>query len=184
MSEIAVGDQVQLVPSGSSTTVYGTVSSLGIVASVSSGVATFPVTVAVTGTPSGLYSGMTAQATIIVLDRSGVLTVPSSAVHTVGTASYVYELHGGKEVEHSVTVGAVGTTLTQITSGLTSGTKVVLANLSESVSTGSTGSTTTGSGTSRFGGFGGFGGLGSGGGLGGSGFGGLGGGGGSFLRGG
>lgn len=162
-----------MVPSGSATTVYGTVSSLGIVATVSSGVATFPVTVAVTGTPAGLYSGTTAQATIIVLERSGVLTVPSSAVHTVGTASYVDELKGGKEVEHAVTVGAIGTTLTQITSGLTSGTKVVLANLSQSISSGSTNTTSTG--TGRFGGFGGFGGGGLGG-LGG-GFGGLGGGG-------
>lgn len=153
-----MGDQVQLVPSGSATTIYGTVSSLGIVATVSSGVATFPVTIAVTGTPAGLYSGMTAQATIIVLQRSGVLTLPSSAVHSVGTASYVYELKNGKEVEHTVGVGAVGTTSTQITSGLKSGTKVVLANLSQSISTGS-----NSTGSSRFGGFGGFGGLGGGG---------------------
>jgi len=140
------------------------VSSLGIVATVSSGVASFPVVVVVTGDPTGLYSGMSADASIIVLERSGVLTVPSSAVHTLGTSSFVYELKGGKEVEHTVTVGAVGTTLTQITSGLKSGQEVVLANLSLPLSTGS--STSGGLG----GGF-------TGGGIGGSGFGG----GGSFI---
>ena len=44
-----------------------------------------------------------------------------TAVHTLGTASFVYELKDGKEVEHTVQTGAVGTTLTQITSGLKSG---------------------------------------------------------------
>jgi hypothetical protein len=97
-----------------------------------------------------------------------VLTVPSSAVHTLGTASFVYELGQGKEVEHTVTLGAVGTTLTQITSGLKSGDKVVLANLAAKIPT-------AGTSTSPFGG--GLGGGGAfritgGGGLGGGGFGG------------
>jgi hypothetical protein len=156
VSEVQVGDQAQLTVSGADAPVFGTVASLGIVATVSSGVATFPVTVAVTGTPSGLYSGMTATTSIIVLDRSNVLTVPSSAVHTLGTSSFVYELSKGKEVEHTVKVGAVGTTLTQITSGLKSGAKVVLANLAAAIPT-------AGTSTSPFGG-GGLGGLGGGGG--------------------
>jgi multidrug efflux pump subunit AcrA (membrane-fusion protein) len=176
VSQIQVGDQAQLTVTGTATPVFGTVSSLGIVATVSSGVATFPVTISVTGTPTGLYSGMTAQTSIIVLDRSNVLTVPSDAVHTEGTASFVYELKSGKEVEHTVEVGAIGTTLTQITSGLSSGTKVVLANLAASLPT-------AGSTTSRFGGLGGgltTGGLGGGGFTGGGGFGGRGLGGGGF----
>jgi multidrug efflux pump subunit AcrA (membrane-fusion protein) len=174
VSEVQVGDQVDLTLTGSATPIYGTVSSLGIVATVSSGVASFPVVVVVTGDPAGLYSGMSADASIIVLERANVLTVPSSAVHTLGTASFVYELKGGKEVEHTVGVGAVGTTLTQITSGLKSGQEVVLANLSIPLSTGSStsgglGSGFTGTGGLGGGGFGGgrFGGGGLGGGLGG-----------------
>jgi hypothetical protein len=94
-------------------------------------------------------------------------------VHTLGTASFVYELKGGKEVEHTVTVGAVGTTLTQITSGLKSGTEVVLANLSLPISTGSSSTGGLGSGFTGGGlGGAGFGGRGfTGGGLGGGGFG-------------
>jgi multidrug efflux pump subunit AcrA (membrane-fusion protein) len=146
VSEVQVGDQAQLTVSGSAAPVFGTVSSLGIVATVSSGVATFPVTIAVTGTPSGLYSGMTATTSIIVLDRSNVLTVPSSAVHTLGTASFVYELSKGKEVEHTVKVGAIGTTLTQITAGLKSGDKVVLANLAATIPAAGTSTSPFGSG--------------------------------------
>jgi len=151
------------------------VSSIGIVASVSSGVASFPVVVGVTGTPSGLFSGMSADASIIVLERAGVLTVPSSAVHTLGTESFVYVLKGGQEVEHTVGVGAVGTTLTQITSGLKSGQQVVLANLSIPLSTGT--STSGGLGGLGSSGFTGLGGAGFGGGaarFGGGGFGGAG----------
>jgi hypothetical protein len=56
-------------------------------------------------------------------------------------------------VEHTVGVGAVGTTLTQITSGLKSGQDVVLANLSVPISTGT--SSTGGLGSSGFTGLGG-----------------------------
>jgi multidrug efflux pump subunit AcrA (membrane-fusion protein) len=163
VSEVRVGDQVQLTLTGAATPIYGTVSSIGIVATVNSGVASFPVVITVTGDPAGLYSGMSANTSIIVLERANVLTLPSSAVHTLGTASFVYELKGTKEVEHTVGVGAVGTTLTQITSGLKSGQEVVLANLSLPLSTGS--STSVGLGSFTRGGLGGSG-------LGGGGFGG------------
>jgi macrolide-specific efflux system membrane fusion protein len=169
VAQVQVGDQAQLTVSGSATPVYGTVSSLGLVATVSSGVATFPVTISVTGTPSGLYSGMTATTSIIVLDRSNVLTVPSSAVHTLGTSSFVYELSKGKEVEHTVTVGAVGTTLTQITAGLASGDKVVLANLAAVIPTAGTSTSPFGGGLGGLGGGGAFR-ITGGGGLGGGGF--------------
>jgi multidrug efflux pump subunit AcrA (membrane-fusion protein) len=157
VSEVQVGDQVDITLTGSATPIYGTVSSIGIVASVSSGVASFPVDISVTGDPTDLYSGMSANTSIIVLEHAGVLTVPSSAVHTLGTESFVYELKGGKEVEHTVAIGAVGTTLTQITSGLKSGTEVVLANLSLPLSSGtSTPSGLGGLGSSGFTGTGGF----------------------------
>ena len=49
MGEVKQGDQVVITPSGSTTNVYGTVSSVGLIASSSSTVATFPVSIAVTG---------------------------------------------------------------------------------------------------------------------------------------
>jgi hypothetical protein len=77
--------------------------------------------------------------------------VPTSAVHTTSAGhSYVIVLQGNKEVTKTVTVGVVGATYTQIMSGLTRGTAVVLANLSTAVP-----SSSTNSNTGRFGGLGG-----------------------------
>ncbi|MGC1405231.1 MAG: biotin/lipoyl-binding protein [Candidatus Dormiibacterota bacterium] len=123
------GDKVAISPTGATSVDLGTVTEVGTVATVTSGVPTFPVTVVVTGTPPGLYEGATADLTIVTLNVRHVLTVPSSAVHTAGPRSFVYALSGGKEVARTVTVGAIGGTLTQIKAGLRVGQEVVLANL-------------------------------------------------------
>jgi multidrug efflux pump subunit AcrA (membrane-fusion protein) len=125
VEQVAVGDQVQLAASGTGAKVHGTVSSLGIVATDSSGQTTLPITIAVARTSADLYPGMALQATITLLHESNVLTVPSTAVHTSPKGDFVYEVVNGKETRHPVTAGAVGTTSTQITSGLTQGTQVV-----------------------------------------------------------
>ena len=185
IGQVKVGDQAVITPDGSTAPVFGTVSTVGLLASSSSGVATYPLTIAVTGSPAGLYAGAGASVSIITEQLSNVLTVPTSAVHTVGTRSFVYLLQNGQEVAQPVTVGAAGSGLTQITSGLQSGQQVVLATLRTSLPTGGTGGTTgRGFGGGGLGG-GGFGGLGGGGigGLGGGGAG-LGGGGGRFTTGG
>lgn len=180
IARIKVGDQAVITPNGSTQNVFGTVSQITPLATQSSGVATFPVTIAITGTPPGLFAGASAQVSIVVLQRSDVLTVPTSAVHTIGSRSIVNVLEGGKQVSHVVTTGATDAARTEITSGLSAGDQVVLANLNASVP----GNTTNrpGGGAGGFGGFGG-GGLG-GGGLGGGGFGGGGRGGGAVGGGG
>jgi membrane fusion protein, macrolide-specific efflux system len=169
VGQVKVGDQVDITPSSSSSTVFGTVSSIALVPTVTSGVATFPIVISVTGDPAGLYSGVSANVSIIVLEQADVLTVPTSAVHTDGGSSFVYELAGGEEVTHPVSVGAIGSTLTQITSGLKSGDRVVLAKRSASIP--ASGTTSEG-GFARFGGGGGLtgGGFGGGGGFSGGGF--------------
>ena len=82
VGQIKVGDQVTITPRGSSTAVYGTVSSVGLVASSgsSSSVASFPVVVAVTGTPSGLYAGSSATLSITTVQLNNVVEVPTSAI--------------------------------------------------------------------------------------------------------
>ena len=133
VSTIKVGDQVVITPSGATSIVLGTVTQVGTIATVSSGVVTFPVTIGVKGASPGLYEGASAHLTLFVLQVKNVLTVPSSAVHTLGPRSFVYVLSGDKEVAHTVSVGAVGGSLTQIKAGLTIGQKVVLADLSANV---------------------------------------------------
>ena len=64
-------------------------------------------------------------------------TVPTSAVESLGAFSLVTVLKAGKAVNVRVTVGASGPVLTQISSGLSVGEQVVLANISTPLPTNS-----------------------------------------------
>jgi len=57
VGQLKTGEQVVITPDGSTTPVYGTVGTVGLVPSSTSGVAAYPVTVNVTGNPGGLYPG-------------------------------------------------------------------------------------------------------------------------------
>ena len=173
LSQLEEGEQATISPTGTNTTAYGVVTSVSQLGTTSSGVTTFPVTITVTGSATGLYSGASTDVSIVVNQATNVLVVPTTAVHAVGTGSFVDMLKNGKEVVQPVTTGASSGEYTQIKSGLKSGQEVVIASLSRSISSGTTGTGATGRG---FGGFGG-------GGFGGGGFGG-GGGGAFFTRGG
>jgi multidrug efflux pump subunit AcrA (membrane-fusion protein) len=133
VAELKVGDQVVIVPTGAGAPSNGTVVSISTIPTISSGVATFAIVVGVTGRPTDMYVGATADLAVTILDVRHVLAVPTSAVTTIGTRSFVNVLEHGKEVERPVVVGAVGGVLTQIKSGLTPGEQVVIANLSSSV---------------------------------------------------
>ena len=87
--------------------------------------ASFPVTVAVTGTPSGLYAGSSATLTITVKELSTVVEVPTGAISYSGGKAQVTVVTGGHHVTRTVTTGQVSTGDTQITSGLHSGEKVL-----------------------------------------------------------
>lgn len=169
VGSVQAGDQAQIVPDGATTPVYGVVSSVGLIASTTSGVATYPVTIAVTGNPGGLYPGASATVTLIVKQLSNATTVPTAALHYASSGVEVYEMVNGRQVAVPVTVGMASDGETQITSGLSVGTKVVVQGLRA----GGAGGTTGGTGRGTRGGFGGggFGGAG-GGGFGGGGFGG------------
>jgi membrane fusion protein, macrolide-specific efflux system len=176
IGQIAVGDQATITPTGSTTPAYGTVASIGLIATESSNVATFPVVIDVTGTPSGLYAGSTADVAIIVKQLNNVVEVPTAAInYSSGGQTTVTQVKAGKDVTTSVTLGQAASGETQITGGVTSGDQVVERVVKF----------TGVPGGSRTGGLGGFGGAG--GGLGGAGrfpaggFGGGGGGGGAFT---
>jgi multidrug efflux pump subunit AcrA (membrane-fusion protein) len=126
IGEIAVGDQVDITPSGDTTPVYGTVGSISLIGTESDDVTTFPVVVDVTGNPTGLYAGATATTSIIVKQLPNVVEVPTAAISygTNGQAT-VTKVVNGKHVVTDVTVGAAETGETQITSGVTSGDKVL-----------------------------------------------------------
>jgi membrane fusion protein, macrolide-specific efflux system len=172
IGEIADGDQVDITPSGDTTPVYGTVGSISLIGSASSDVTTFPVVIDVTGNPTGLYAGATADVNIIVKQLNDVTEVPTGAISygTNGQAT-VTKVVNGSHVVTNVTVGAAENGETQITSGVTSGDKVLEREITFKSIGGVGGILGGGTGTTRrFGGGGGFGGAGAGGFGGGGGF--------------
>jgi multidrug efflux pump subunit AcrA (membrane-fusion protein) len=126
IGQVADGDQVTLTPTGASTVDYGTVASIGLIASQTSNVATFPVVINVTGNPGGLYAGSTASVSIIVQQLSNVTEVPTAAIsYNNGQAQVTQVMPDGSHVTRNVTVGAAETGETQIVSGVKSGDKVI-----------------------------------------------------------
>ncbi|MCW2524520.1 MAG: hypothetical protein JWO63_2855, partial [Frankiales bacterium] len=142
VGSIAVGDQAQITADGVSSTVYGVVASVGLIGSSSSGVASYPVVVNVTGNPAGLHAGASGTVSIIYRQLTNVLTVPSTAVHVVNGKQVVYEMAGGKQVAHPVVVGLTSGGSSQITSGLAAGQQVVVATVRGAGTTGRTGAGT------------------------------------------
>jgi hypothetical protein len=116
-----------VTPTGATTVDYGTVASIGLIATETSDVATFPVVIDVTGDPTGLYAGSTADISIIVKQLNDVVEVPTAAITynpTSGQAT-VTEVKGGKDVSVDVTVGEAALGETQITSGVSAGDSIV-----------------------------------------------------------
>jgi membrane fusion protein, macrolide-specific efflux system len=157
VGSVQAGDQAVIIPDGATSSVYGVVSSVGLIASTTSGVATYPVTIAVTGNPGGLYPGASATVTLIVKQLSNVTTVPTEALHYTASGTEVYEMVKGREVAYPVTVGMTSAGETQIVSGLSVGTEVVVPRLRTGAAS-STGGSTRGTRGGFGGGTGGFGG--------------------------
>jgi hypothetical protein len=129
----------------------------------------YPVVIALPTSDTGLYPGSTANVTISTGEVNDVVAVPTSAVQTLGTRSFVTVLDKGELTRKVLSTGMVGDVYTQVLAGLTPGQSVVIADYAEAVPS---------SNTNTVGGLGSF--LGGGGGLGGGGF--FGGGAGTFRE--
>ncbi|MGH3492837.1 MAG: efflux RND transporter periplasmic adaptor subunit [Sciscionella sp.] len=125
VTSLKKGLQARITPDGASSTVYGTVASVGRVAEVSSsGAADFPVVIDVTGSPKGLYAGTSANVSIIVKQATNVLAVPSAALHTSGSTTYVLKMVNGRPVRTTVKPGTAYGIETRVLSGLKAGDRV------------------------------------------------------------
>ncbi|HEY2703738.1 MAG TPA: biotin/lipoyl-binding protein [Candidatus Dormibacteraeota bacterium] len=131
VNQIAVGQRALVTPAGATQAVKGRVTQVAAVATVASGVATFPVVVVLDGTNPGLHAGVSASITVVVNQVVGVLTVPTSAVR----GSNVQMLVNGQPQTVPVTTGASDSIRTQILSGLNAGDSVVIATVSSTVPT-------------------------------------------------
>ncbi|WP_183407061.1 efflux RND transporter periplasmic adaptor subunit [Nocardioides marmorisolisilvae] len=129
VSQLKTGMQAEITPTGGGDAVYGTVTEIGKIASASnSGAAQFPVTITVTGTPSGLYPGSSATVAITVKQATNVLAVPTQALHTDNGSTYVYVVKNGKRTKTTVTVGTAYGAQTEVKSGLKEGDTVEVIN--------------------------------------------------------
>jgi multidrug efflux pump subunit AcrA (membrane-fusion protein) len=148
------------------------VASISTLGTTSSGVVSYNAVLDLDESNSQVKAGMSASASIIVHQASGV-TLPNSAVTGTGSLSTVKVLRGGRTVSTPVVVGLQGDSRTQIVSGLSAGAQVVVTTtlpaLGASSTSSGTGSGTLGGGAARPSGFGGGGFGGGGGGFGGGG---------------
>ncbi len=118
-----------------------TVSAIDPQATTSNNVVTYGVTLALDKVPTGAKPGQTVSVTVTTGSVEDAVMVNSAAVTTLGTQHFVTVDTNGTQERRAVQTGLVGTSETQITSGLQAGESVVVA----------TASTTSGSSTNRFG---------------------------------
>lgn len=140
VTKVTEGLQAEVTPADATDAIFGTVEEVGKVAETgTSGTATFPVTVAVTGEQEGLYAGTTADVSIIVKQVADVLTVPSQALTTTDGKTYVTTVDGSSTRKTAVTVGETYGMSTEITDGLAEGDQVQIAATGRVRSGGSSG---------------------------------------------
>ena len=136
------GLQATITPTGSDDPVFGTVSSIGVVATAAesgtstSGSSTFPVTIAVTGKHTELLPGSSASVQITTKQLADVISVPTQAVSTADGKTVVQKLVDGAQVPTEVTIGQVVGTSTVITKGLAEGDEIVVASFTARNGTG------------------------------------------------
>ena len=139
VGQVAAGQQARVIPAGTTEALTGKVTAVAPVATVTSGVATFAVTVVLDAGDLTLHAGTSAAVNIIVNQVVHVLTIPTSALRTTGTGSAVQVLENGQPTLRPITVGASDSLRTQVISGLNAGDQIVVATVTKNVPTTTTG---------------------------------------------
>ncbi|MCU1353616.1 MAG: efflux transporter, family, subunit [Acidimicrobiales bacterium] len=126
---------------GAASSVTGFVTSVGTVASATSGVATFPVDVLFSGSPATYHVGATAQVDLTYDTIANTIQVPAQAVTRTNGADTVVVITKGKKQTRQVRTGITTNGLVQVTSGLKAGEQVVVSITAGGRPTGGTGGT-------------------------------------------
>jgi len=131
-NSVKVGQQATVTFSAANVTANGTVTQLDVEDTVSNNVVEYGVTVSLDDPPAGLKLGQTASVSITTGTKADVLSVPTSAVTTVGTRHSVTVRKNGKDSVVQVQTGLTGDSTTEVTSGLSDGDVVVIPTSSGS----------------------------------------------------
>ena len=121
--KLAIGDQADVAVSAAGAQFSGTVRSVEKAANMQTQL--YTVTISVPAEVSGLLSGMFAEVTFHTDSADNVITVPSQAVLTRGDTRYVFVVEDGAAKYVEVTLGMMGSGVTEVTSGLTAGQQLV-----------------------------------------------------------
>ena len=155
MASVHVGQKANVTPQGATSFVPGAVTSISLLpsaaatgtgsgtgstqATAATSSPTYPVVILVPDALPALASGSHAQASLLVGTVADVVTVPNSALTPLGNGqALVLTLKGGVATRSLVRTGYAGMLTTQITSGLTRGQQVVVADLSTALPTNTT----------------------------------------------
>lgn len=140
-AKVQVGDKATLTFDAiNNFSIAGHVSDVSVIGTVSSGVVTYTITIALDTNDPRIKPGMSVNAAIVTNVESNTLTVPNAAIKTSGAISYVQELSGmGTTTQAAtgitsatapknvpVTVGVSNSTVTEILSGLKAGDEVII----------------------------------------------------------
>jgi hypothetical protein len=137
VASIKKGQTAEVITAGASAPVSGTVTTIGLLPDTSSETATYPVTIDLTDGVTA-PENTTASIAVVTGTARNALTIPSSALTKLGSRAVVRVLKDGKVTPVVVTVGVVGSARTSITTGLTKGQQVVIADLNTALPSGDT----------------------------------------------
>lgn len=140
IASVELGQPATVVPDGSAEALDGEVVAISPVPDSDS--TTYRVTIGLTDPAAELDSGTTGSVAIVTADARDALAVPASAVHVDARGATVTVVRDGSTDEVRVGVGVTGADWIEITSGLSEGDEVVLADLAEPLPGSATDSTT------------------------------------------
>ncbi len=132
VAKLKVGQRASVMPDGSSKVLQGSVAAVGA-APVSSDSTNYQVTIALDDANVSVNNGSTGTVNVVTEQSASGLAVPTSAISAIGSQHFVTVDDGGSTRQVLVQAGVVGREWTSITSGLTAGQKVVLADLSNAL---------------------------------------------------
>ncbi len=137
-TSVKAGQPVRVTLPASGVEMKGKVISVDVQSTVSNNVVQYTTTVSLDSPAAGVRVGQTAGLTIITGTLENVLFVPTSAIGKDGSTTYVTKISGDSLVRVDVTTGLVGTTGTQILSGLSEGDEILLSSTTSTATTSST----------------------------------------------
>ena len=129
IADVKVGQTALVAPDGTDDVLHGTVTAISV-APVSNST-NYQVTIALDEPELDLHNGSTGTVSIVTERSESGLAVPTSAVTTTGGRHFVTVVDGGGTRSVAVEIGVIGREWVSITSGLSAGDVVVVADLDE-----------------------------------------------------